>query len=568
MNFLTLHFVKLATRRTSHLQFHVDSLTLCVTNTMMKKWFENFKQKAWEFRWALFSGILVGTSYIPFPPWALLFCYVPLWLLVIKTESSKKVFWQAWWTQFILTLIGFHWIAYTAHEFGKMPWSLSLIALLLFCAFMHIYIALAPWLAVLLRRHFQLSTGSTLVTIALLHSLLERSWPAIFQWNLGYPLLWAKVPLYHWADVVGFEGLSSFVLLINAWLAWIWLKQDETKKALSHLGALVLLLALLIGTGALRGASWNNFDAEVRTTVIQANIGNHEKVAAEKGRGFQDEILERFLNMSREALAQFPQTDIFIWPETAYADYLDKHHPKRERIEKLTSSLREMGKSLITGAFSREERIPGKKERATFNGLFLINQQGENVGAPYRKTELLAFGEYLPLSESFPIILTWLPFVSNFGRGLGPEVIPWTGPMGNINWGGQICYEGLYPEFSRGLSEKQADILVNVTNDSWFGTTFEPSQHLYMTLARGIEVRRPLVRSTNTGISTAILANGQVLEKSPLHREWFGEFVIRYKTSAPETLFVRFGHRDWIIILLALFAIVTGSAYHARTRRP
>jgi apolipoprotein N-acyltransferase len=181
---------------------------------------------------------------------------------------------------------------------------------------------------------------------------------------------------------------------------------------------------------------------------------------------------------------------------------------------------------------------------------------------------LLAFGEYLPLSEQFPFLLKALPFVSNFGRGLGPAILdlPLASGQG-LRIGGQICYEGLYPDFTRGLVEKGAELLVNVTNDSWFGYPFEPNQHLYMTLARAIEVRRPLLRSTNTGISTAILASGEVLQKSPLHKEWFGHFVLPYKSNPPPTFFVLYGHWDWIVWMFVLILLVGGSRY-ARTRRP
>jgi apolipoprotein N-acyltransferase len=110
-----------------------------------------------------------------------------------------------------------------------------------------------------------------------------------------------------------------------------------------------------------------------------------------------------------------------------------------------------------------------------------------------------------------------------------------------VKIGAQICYESLDPAFSSSLSKKGADILVNVTNDSWFGKYFEPDQHLYMTLARALETRRPLVRATNTGISSAILADGTVLEKSPLFERWAGNYVIKFKENAPQTFYSEFG---------------------------
>lgn len=540
---------------------------------MMKRWFQFFKHKACEFPRTyvlpILSGILVGTSYIPFPPWALLFCYTPLWLFVTKEDISvKKAFKAAWVTQFVLTLIGFHWIAYTAHEFGQIPWILSLIALLLFCAFMHLYIPAAAAIAVWLKRKFNLSAGLTVFMIALLHALFERKWPAIFQWHLGYTLLWAKIPAYHLADLIGFQGLSSLVLIFNAWVAYIWLQQSHLKKALGHLVALLVVCAALIIGGSVHSQEWNHFDGEVHATIIQANIGNLEKVYAEQGRGYQETITRRFTTLSQEAFVKFPNTDIFIWPETAFPDYLDQHLLGRKHTNILAEAMGPIGRPIITGAYSKDPKTDVKLDQSTYNALFLVDAQGNNLDKPYRKTHLLAFGEYLPFSEEFPFLLKLLPFVSNFGRGQGPDVMAWNFKGDVIHWGGQICYEGLYASFTRGLEEKGADILVNVTNDSWFGYPFEPRQHLYMTLARAIEVRRPLVRSTNTGISTAILANGDVQQKSPLGQEWSGEFVIKYLKNAPSTFYVKMGHWDWAVLLTVLIVITLTGALHARSRRP
>lgn len=535
---------------------------------MMKRTIQFFKQKAYEFRWPLLSGVLVGTTYIPFPPWALVFCYTPLWLFAIEDSTSvKKSFWGGWVTQFVLTLIGFHWIAYTAHEFGQIPWVPSILALLLFCAFMHLYIPFALALGTWLRLKFKLSAGISLVVFAILHSLLERSWPVIFDWHLGYTLLWARIPIFHLADIIGFLGLSAIMLMFNAWVAYIWLKQNFIRRALTHLSLLSLSFALLVGLGFWHGRSWNKFDREVKVTAIQANIGNLEKVFAEQGRGYQGTITQKFLKMTSEAVAKYPETDILVWPETAFPDYLDQHAIDRRHPQMLRAGLSVLGKPALIGAYSKDQGADERLDKSNYNALFLVDSSANSLDIPYRKTELLAFGEYLPFSESFPILLKWLPFVSNFGRGQGPHVMKWEHKGESIHWGAQICYEGLYPGFTRGLEEKGADILVNVTNDSWFGYPFEPRQHLYMTLARAIEVRRPLMRSTNTGITTAILANGDVLQQSPLHTEWSGIFNIKYLKDAPKTWYVRGGHRDWMLLIAVLVILVSYGAYHARSRR-
>jgi apolipoprotein N-acyltransferase len=536
---------------------------------MMKKAVQLFKHKAFDLRWALLSGILVGTSYIPFPPWALLFCYIPLWISVTADNSPlKKTFWSGWTTQFVLSAIGFHWIAHTAHEFGAMPWIVSILALLLFCAFMHLYIPAAVMAGVWIQRKFKLSRIQAIFSIALLHALLERVWPVIFDWHLGYTLLGAHIPAYQWADVIGFAGLSAIILLCNAWIAAIWLDFRESRKNFVQIVLLAVILVFLVVGGHFHKARWDQFDQEFKTTIIQANIGNSEKIQAEQGRGAQEFITRKFTTMTMDAFAKFPDTDLFIWPETAFPDYLDQRLLNRKHTQILINALTGMDKPILAGAYSRSPVLDPHRDEATFNALFLIDSKGISLDAPYLKTNLLAFGEYLPFSEKFPILLKWLPFVSNFGRGTGPRALNWNHKGESIKLGGQICYEGLDAHFSRGLAEENSDILVNVTNDSWFGRPSEPLQHMYMTLARGIETRRPLIRSTNTGISTVMWANGDLQQTSPLHEEWSGEFTVKYRKDAPMTAYVKWGHFDWIVLLIALFGIVLTGALNARTRRP
>lgn len=529
-----------------------------------------FKHKAYEYRWGILSGILVGVTYIPFPPFALLFCYLPLWYYSSQQSSVKKSFIAGWWTQFVLTLIGFHWIAHTAHEFGQLNWGISIAALLLFCTFMHLYIPAAAALGTLAKKTFGLSTGATLFMTASLHALLERVWPVIFDWHLGYTTLWAGLPMYQLADIIGFFGLSGAILLANAALTVAALKWSS-QRSISYkiIGLVAVLFVTAQIAGHLHVTPWNHFDREIKANVIQANIGNIEKIYAEQGRGFETTITDKFLQISHESLEKFPQADVLVWPETAFPDYLDPHLHYRSVVQRFYSGIQPMQVSVLTGAYSRDMRTTESRGASNYNALFLVDQSGQNVGLPYRKTELLAFGEYLPFSERFPILLTWLPFVSNFGRGQGPTVLTQTTANGNVNWGAQICYEGLYPDFSRGLAQKNADVMINVTNDSWFGTTFEPHQHLYMTLARAIENRRPLLRSTNTGISTAIYANGEIQQKSPLHKEWYGQFVIKFKADAPKTLYTRHGSVDtYVYLFIIVILVITGDKYakYARSR--
>ena len=505
----------------------------------------------------ILSGVLVGTSFIPFPPWALVFCYVPLWFFALKkAKTLKQIFWGGWWTQFTLTLIGFHWIAFTAHEFGFFPWPFAILTLLAFASLMHLYIPFGLVLGSWLSQRLELKAGASALVFAGILTLGEMFWPSIFVWNLGYPLLWAHSPLAQWADVLGFQGLSFVVYLANAWIFWLLLKKDRAKSLIS-VGVAVCLLAILYFGGLRRLEIWKTRDSELKTLVIQANIGNQEKYMAEKGAGFQQFITDEFFDLTRKGLEAHPDSDLVVWPESAFPDFLDNFAASRVYPAQFRKFSQSINKPILVGAFSKDS--PEIKKRNDYNGLFLFDNKGQILGEPYHKTELLIFGETIPLVETFPILAKYNPGGAGFGRGQGPMLLTLGSGPSTVKIGGEICYESLDPQFSAKLSKLGADILVNVTNDSWFswGPNFEPNQNGFMSLARAIEVRRPMVRSTNTGISSAILADGTLLEQSPVGVKWFGQQSIQFRKNAPTTFFAEFGSWLWLLIFVFLVLVLT-----------
>jgi len=207
--------------------------------------------------------------------------------------------------------------------------------------------------------------------------------------------------------------------------------------------------------------------------------------------------------------------------------------------------------NLITGGYAILE---GTNKMT--NAFFVLNEKGEWIAPPYHKTVLLAFGEYFPFSDLIPAQWRqkYFPEVADFGRGPGPTVLS---AGEGLRIGAQICYEGLFDWFTRSLALKKANLIVNLTNDSWYGTWMQPYQHLYMTLARAVEVRLPLLRSTNTGISTVVLASGAILEQSPLHKEWFYLYEVPYVSEPKPTAFMGWGYYLIPSCLVLTFIFIT-----------
>jgi apolipoprotein N-acyltransferase len=476
----------------------------------------------------------VGTSYIPFPPWALLFCFVPLWLFFLREGSWKRILLGGWAAQFVFTLIGFHWVAHTAREFGRLPWAVSVLALLLFCALAHLFVPLAGLVWAFLRSRMHLPRWAQLGLLAALTALGEYAWPMIFPWNLGYAWLWGRLPVYQLAEYVGFQGLAALTIFLNLAFLIAW-ENRGSREGVRILGGALAFFAALNTLGWLRGESLPPPDGGMRVLIVQANIGNLAKARAEKGQGFREEILKKYFELTAWGWAASERRpDFALWPESAFPDTIHPGRMDEGNTLALREFLRRWSIPLVTGARGFNE-TEGKKT----NALFLFDRNGEAAGPPYNKTTLLPFGEYLPGIRLFPALKGLFPFTADFARGHGPEARR----FGGVVLGPQICYEGLFPSFSRTLADQGVQAFVNVTNDSWFGTWAEPRQHLFMTLARGIEFRRPVVRATNTGISTAMLEDGTILDRSPLHREWFHAFDVPYRNDPPTTFYQDYGYR-------------------------
>lgn len=510
------------------------------------------------------SGILIGTSYIPFPPWALLFCLTPLFVFWQREESLKRVLIGGWLTQFVLNLIGFHWIAYTAVEFGHFPWIFGLLVLLAFAATAHLHYPLAGFLSRWLQNKFRLGRGADLGILVCLFGLCDRFMPMIFPWHLGYPWLWANLPGSQIADLIGFEGLYFITLVINALfaaalLSGLSLRSRKAKPwALAASGFAFFIIVNLLGLG--RAEKWSQADHELAVLAVQGNIGNFEKLQSELGGNFGVPVIQKYASLTRDGLSKHTETQLVVWPETAFPGVLDSFNMAGSLYSMLRTLVQSTQTPVLTGAYSRDLQTNG-----VFNGLFYLDGKGQQPEPPYRKSILLVFGETFPFSEYLPYVEKLFPNQGSFGRGAGPKLFS-VEPRDSqtpVRVGPQICYEGLYPWHSSALAQLGAQVFVNVTNDSWFWWPFEPHQHLYMTLARAIEFRRPLVRATNTGITTAMLADGTHLEKSPSGKEWSGLFKIPYRNNPEHTLYEKFGY-VWTWFLAGLTFVFIGLGRNRR----
>ena len=498
------------------------------------------------------SGILIGSSFIPFPPWAALFCFVPLWLFWQRQSCLKAVFWSGMTTAFVLTLVGCNWMTYLLHEFAHLPWFLAVIGMILYAFVANCYIPLAGVLWFLIKRHLDCHEWHSLSLLTLITILSAAYTPTLFDWNIGYSWFAAGFPLYHLAEIIGFSGLSALTMGANflAYFAWQGLSQKREKRLLL---ILTLSFALLNLTGAVLNLRLSAPDGQFNVLMVQGNIGNSEKLAAELGENYSEAIFNQYLHLTHDALIAHAneKIDFIIWPETAFPTFLgDNILPQNDYAAQLKEFLQLHHVALITGAYGVGVQ---KAERMLTNSLFLLNDAGEVTTPHYSKTRLLAFGEYIPLEDVIPQIRAILPPIGRFARGQGATMLfQWH----DLKIGPQICYESLFTPFAKELASLGANVIINVANDSWYGWWQEPYQHLYMTMAKAVEFRRPVVRVTNTGISSVSLATGHLIEQSPIDQAWTHLYHVPYTKTPTPTFYQEWFYLVPCILWLSLAGLI------------
>ena len=509
----------------------------------------------------LLSGVLFGCIFIPFSFFSLFFAFVslwffafvPLWFFIYRQTSFRRVLTGCLLCQMVSTLIGFNWMAYTFHSFGGMSWFLSLIFLVLFCCIANLYIVFSGclWFVLTKKSSVPLPVSVKLILFPLIFSLLHSLIPTIFPWNMGYPLFWWGLPIAQTAELWGFRFLDSLFYIFNL-LFLILYEQGFNNTGKRALAGAVTLFACLNLLGFYLKRRLPPPDKFLNVIVIQNNVGSVFHLDSKsfynpRRKAFYASKFLTYRTLSRYTKNKDKQKeiDLIVWPEGAYAYAINKEATTDKRLSKMIKNIQI---PLITGVYS-------KNHRTANNSLFAFDREGNILRPAYDKIKLLVFGEYFPGIKRFPFLRKMFPY---FGSNFTPGKDVLVQELEGARFGWQICYESLFDKFSREMAQKQAQILVNIANDSWYGSWQEPSQHLNINFARVIEVRRPLIRSTNTGYSGVIHADGTMDKTSPLNRAWSHLYKVPYYKNPPKTLFISWGYyiNEIFLSFLALFCLI------------
>jgi apolipoprotein N-acyltransferase len=491
------------------------------------------------------SAILLAAPFLSpilFP--AAWVAFVPLFWAIVRAKNLRSAVFFGWLAGFITHLVGFHWLVYTINVFGGFPYPVSTVVFLIYAGLQGLQMAI---FALLVRG---IGLGPWQIFPALFWVSIEFWFPLLFPWRLANSQS-SFVGFIQTADFTGSYGASFLLMWFNAIVAGVLFKmapESKTRWLPATVCMACIVASLIYGLVRLSQVTAQmNRAAKLTVAAVQANIGVGMKWDPKQ----MNENLDAHIKLTRE----IGGVQLILWPESAIEEWLPENLSALPA--QFVESLRLKDAYFIFGARSYRGSPKGSDPKA-FNSAFLTDPRGVVLGR-YHKQVLLAFGEYIPFSGLLGL-LPGMPVMEGFTAGEGPRTFDLPG---GARIAPLICYEDLMPELSRSfVREKEANLLVNLTNDAWYGKTVAPWQHARLAQWRAIETRRSLLRVTNTGVTSFINAKGEMVETLPI----FTPAVLktRLEILQGETFYVRFG--DWFAWGVTLAAVAIVLSHFSRRR--
>ena len=489
-------------------------------------------KKAWL---ALIAGLFLTLSYAPYNLWfitflslgALLYCINPLANGKLAAKQSAKygfIFGLGWFGA------GISWVHVSIATFGGMPLIASLSLMVLLCAYLALYPALATWLAT------RLATGPYSFVCWLLAAIatteyLRGTLLTGFPW-LSFGYTQTDSPLNFLAPVTGEFGITLVCILIA--FALYRLANKDGKP-------LIASVALLAGLYAIASSSQLHYqDKTIKTVLVQGNIKQHLR--------FEPSEFWTTMSKYQDMTRLHWNADLIVWPEAAVPEL---EALSTEYLTGLDSAATFNDTALITGIvdYQYDTRnifntliVLGKKEHDDSEGHY--QYLGKNR---YQKHQLLPIGEFVPFQDFLrPIAPLFDLPMSSFTRG---DEVQNNLRANGLNILPAICYEIAFSELVRGNYRSDSDILFTVSNDAWFGDSHGPHQHMQIARMRALELQRPLIRVTNNGISAVY----DPIAKSQLAMPQFKADVLEANITLikGDSIYSQYGNWPvWAVVIL------------------
>ena len=494
---------------------------------------------------ALFAGIL---NWAIFPQLGLSFlawvCLVPLLLALYKENSKRKAFLLGLITGLVFFFGTCHWISKVLRNYGDLSWLGAILLFLLLAVYLSLFYGLFAlsfsWLST------RCSMGPILVSPLLWVSAeyLRGQLMTGFPWCLlGYALV-DDIRLAQLATLTGVYGLSFVLMIVNTALAVVFLTPSKT--AMLRLAIVALGICVLTMFFALKGQVTGGLKHDVR--IVQPNIDLGQKWDFESRANLLNELsnlsLPRAVNQARDG---DESVRLILWPETPAPFYLNHDSDFRRRMQNVAAFSK---RYFLFGFVDFRPSAGNGDQRDPYNSVGLISPGGEVI-SQYDKIHLVPFGEYIPYANLFFFVDKISTEVGNFKPG--DHVV--VSPLENGHkLGAFVCYESVVPDLVRLFSKGGAGVLVNVTNDAWFGNSDAPFQHLNMARMRAIENHRYLLRAANNGISCVIDPYGRILRTVERNQRAVLESSFEFYTVL--TPYAQYGDIfAWICLGISLWAI-------------
>ncbi|TKB46189.1 apolipoprotein N-acyltransferase [Thalassotalea mangrovi] len=494
-------------------------------------------------------------SYAPFSLWPV--AWLGLIVFIRQLDDADKK--QAWWRGFSFGLgwfaAGISWVHVSIATFGGMPLIASLFLMLLLCAYLALFPALAAWLTACFQWRLASSYLLLLPLFWFLSEYLRARLLTGFPWlSLGYSQI--DSPLVAWVPIVGETLLSSLLLLACVALYYLLFSQKRLLPG-------IILSTLIIGTVLSHLPTWvTDTGKPVQIAMVQGNI--KQSLRWDKNR--EDVIIQQYVD---DTATLYQNHDLIIWPEAAIPRLEPLSQPYLKNIDALA---REHQSALITGIINYE-----MTSRSFFNTLIVLGSKSGISPKPedksrdyyygnnnrYNKHHLLPIGEFVPFQSLMRKIapLFDLP-MSSFSRG---DYVQDNLRAGGLNLAPLICFEVAFSQQTAANVSTDTDLLLTVSNDAWFGDSHGPHQHLDIARMRAIEFGRPMLRATNNGITAVINHQGEIAASVPQFEQ--ATLSTEVRLTSGETPYSQWGYliERILVSLIAIFLAIT--AILARWRR-
>jgi apolipoprotein N-acyltransferase len=479
--------------------------------------------------WACLSGgALTTLSLAPFNLWPASIITVAIFAATLHQQATQKIFWLSWLFGIGLFGGGVSWVYVSIHDYGDAPVWLASFLTTLFVVFLAFVFAL-PFLA--WGKWFSGHTAGFLLAFPALWVLGEwlRSWLLTgFPWlYLGYAHITS--PLAGWLPVTGVYGASFIVAFTGCALAHYLLND--------RLNPLVYSICLFVCGYGLHTLHWTQvrYDSPISIGIVQPDFALQDKWNPAK---------RAMIRQTLEVMSQpLWQQDVILWPEAALSELYQDALPFLDTLDAHGKNTRT---TLITGIPYYDAEASRQEQHTVYYNSITALGYGKGL---YHKVRLVPFGEYVPLENWLRGIIRFFDLpMSEFSAGPAQQDLL---SVGRWHVAPFICYEIVYPDLVA-HNARNADFLVTISNDSWFGHSIGPLQHLQMAQARALETQRFLLRGTNDGVSAIIDAQGLIQQSSQRFSPELLSGTIYPVTG--QTPFMRFGSTPLMAMLCLLLA--------------